>query len=96
MTDTMENGTSTELGRPWTIEWRGARLSSSEVTVAQYSLAVLMASDSWDLDPRRSPSNLVAWVIVAVCSATGRDVDEVQEEIGAAPMVELLRAVTTG
>lgn len=96
MTDTMENGTTTELLRPWAIEWRGSRLSSGDVTVAQFSLAVLLASDSWDLDPRRSPSNLVAWVIVAVCSDTGRDVDEVQEEIGAAPMVELLAAVSTG
>lgn len=95
MTDTMTNETETELLRPWSIEWRGSHLASSEVTVGQFSLAVMLASDSWDLDPRRSPSNLVAWVIVAVCSETGREVADVQAELSDAPMVELLHAVTT-
>ena len=82
MTDTMTSTRrETELLRPWSIEWRSGShlgLSSSEVTVGQFSLAVLLASDSFDLDPRRSPSNLVAWVIVAVISETGRDVADVQ------------------
>jgi hypothetical protein len=97
MTDLATNGltASSEYLRPWVIEWRGSRLAASDVTVAQYSLAVILAADSWELDPRRSPTNLVAWVIVAVCSATGRDVDEVQAELADAPMAELLGAVTT-
>jgi len=97
MTDTMANGidSTSEFVRPWAIEWRGSRLESSEVTVGHYSLAVVLASDSWDIDPRRSPSNLIAWVIVAVCSDTGRDVADVQAELSDAPMAELLRAVTT-
>lgn len=92
MTDTMANGTTT-YSTPWVIEWRGSRLASDEITVAQFSLAVMLASDSWELDPRASPTNLVAWAIVAVCAATGRDVDDVRDEIAAAPMVELLRAL---
>jgi hypothetical protein len=97
MSDTMANGTTTtDYTTPWVIEWRGSRLASDEVTVAQFSLAVMLAHDTWELDPRASPSNLVAWAIVAVCSDTGRDVDDVQAELGAAPMVELLRALTVG
>ena len=97
MTDTMANGidASSEYVRPWVIEWRGSRLASGDVTVAQFSMAVVLASDSWDIDPRRTPSNLIAWVIVAVCSDTGRDVSDVQAELGAAPMLELTRAVST-
>ena len=93
----MANGidASSEYVRPWVIEWRGSRLASGDVTVAQYSLAVMLASDSWDIDPRRSPSNLIAWAIVAVCSDTGRDVADVQAEMGATPMRELLGAVST-
>jgi hypothetical protein len=88
--------TETELEvRPWVIDWRGSRLSSGEVTVGHYSLAVMLASDSWSIDPRSSPSNLIAWVIVAVCSETGREVEDVQAELSAAPMSELLRAVGT-
>jgi hypothetical protein len=94
MTDTMSNGVIT--ASPWVIDWRGSRLQSDQVTVAQFSLAVLLASDTWQLDPRESPTNLVAWAIVAVCSATGRDVEDVQAEIAAAPLGELLRAVTVG
>jgi len=97
MTDTMANGLDarSEYIRPWVIEWRGARLESSDVTVGQFSLAVMLAADSWDIDPRRTPSNLIAWVIVAVCSDTGRDVVEVQAELSEAPMAELVAAVTT-
>ena len=93
MTDTMANGTTHVT--PWVIEWRGSRLASDEVTVAQFSLAVMLANDTWELDPRASPTNLVAWVIVAICSDTGRDVEDVQAELGEAPMLELLRAVAS-
>ena len=93
MTDTMANGTDTAA--PWVIDWRGHRLASNEVLVGHYSLAVMLASDSWEIDPRSSPANLIAWVIVAVVSDTGREVADVQAELSEAPMVELLRAVTT-
>lgn len=88
-----DNGTETLT--PWVIDWRGSRLASDEVTVAHYSLAVMLSRDSWDIDPRSSPVNLVAWVITAVVADTGRDVEEVQAELGRAPMVELLRAVSS-
>ena len=90
MTDTMAPTVA-----PWVIDWRGSRLSSEEVTVAHYSLAVMLASDSWEIDPRSSPANLIAWVIVAVVSATGREVESVQAELAGAPMRELLNAVTS-
>ena len=63
--------------------------------MGHYSLAVMLARDSWELDPRSSPANLIAWVIVAVVADTDRAVEDVQAELGAAPMVELLRAVTS-
>ena len=93
MTDTMANGTALA---PWVIEWRGSRLASADVTVGHYSLAVMLASDSWEIDPRSSPANLIAWVIVAVVNATGREVADVQAELSEAPMVELLRSLTSG
>ena len=99
MSDTMANGARTspdhELMKPWVIDWRGTRLSSEEVTVSHYASVAMLAGDSWDLDPRKSPGNLIAWVCVAVCMATGRDMDEVRAEVGAAPMVELLNSVVT-
>ena len=95
MSDTMTNGTNTELMKPWVIQWRGTRLASSEVTVAHYASVAMLAGDNWDLDPRRSPGNLIAWVCVAVTAATGRDLDDVRAEVGASPMVELMGAVDT-
>jgi hypothetical protein len=96
MTDTATNGAAAELLKPWTIDWHGARLSSADVTVELYAAAAMVAgADSWSLDPRSSPGNLLAWVIVTVVNATGRTVDDVRDEVGGALMVDLIGAVTT-
>lgn len=79
----------------WRITWRGVTFTDADMIGADLCAAQLMlGADGWAaVDPTRGPIQLSATICVAVHRLTGRPLEELQAEVGAAPLGELLGAL---
>ena len=79
---------------PWVIRWRGRVWSSDLVTGAQAAIVAGLASgDTWEsLNPWDGPVRLMLWIIGLQTSETG-DLEGARDEVGNAPMSEILGAL---
>lgn len=81
----------------WLITWDGREWSENDLCGAHAALVTILAgNDAWaSLDPFKGPMTLMQIIAAFVSIADQRDAMEVLGELGRAPIMMLLEALTT-
>lgn len=80
--------------KPWEIVWGERSWTDDDVLGSDMADVQLLIGGDWTtLDPWGGPLQLMAWITTLECRTTGRDLQEVMQEIRESPADEIVAAL---
>ena len=78
----------------WTITWGERSWTDADLLAGDLVSVQLLLGGSWEnCDPLSGPVQLMAMISALECRTSGRDLDEVMDEVKMTPATELLDAI---